>query len=390
MSATLLVLNAGSATLKFEFFGLGGAEPRPLARGLIDGIGKASARLTLHAADGGHALFEDALVAGEHHHALQAVFDCAARHDWQLAAVAHRVVHGGTRFHGATRLDAEAIADLRALVPLAPLHQPVSLAAIDTIAELAPAIPQIACFDTAFHATQDPLATRFGIASHWHDDGVRRYSFHGLSYAAIARQLPAVLGQEEADKRVVVLHLGSGSSACALYRRRSVATSMGFSAVEGLMMGTRPGNLDPEVVLYWQEHEGMSVAEVRAELYKRSGLLGVSGGISADMRELLASDAPAAATAVDLYCYRAAREVGALAVQAGGLDHIVFTAGIGEKSAAVREKILTRLAWLGFAIEPDANTRNAPRISRDTSLGHAWVIRTDEEGQMAREAAALL
>ncbi len=385
----LLILNPGSATLKFEFFALGEQGPVPRYCGMVDGIGRESARLQIQRVADGSSVLECTLQPAAHTDALAAVFAFAREHGYSLAAVAHRIVHGGPFFQQAVRLTPEVVAKLETLIPLAPLHQPVGLAAIAAVSSVDPDVVQIACFDTAFHTTQDPLGTRFAIAQRWHDAGVRRYSFHGLSYAAIAHKLPEVLGSERAEGRVAVLHLGSGSSACILHRRQSVANSTGMSAVEGLMMGTRPGNLDPEVVLWWMENAGMDIAAVRRELYKASGLLGVSG-ISADMRELLASDQPMAALAVDLYCYRAAREIGALAVQAGGLDALVFTAGTGQRSAPVREKILARLAWLGFDLDADANQRNASCITRADSRLSAWVIATDEEGQMAREAAALL
>lgn len=386
----LLILNPGSATFKFEFFALAdNGEATPRYRGLVDGVGRDSARLLIERISDNSVAEDRQIQPASHPDALAAVFAFAREHGYTLAAVTHRIVHGGPFFQRAVRIDADVIAKLETLTPLAPLHQPVGLAAIAAVSQADPDITQIACFDTAFHTTQDPLGARFAIAQRWHDAGVRRYSFHGLSYAAIAHRLPEVVGPELAEGRVAVLHLGSGSSACILHRRQSVANSTGMSAVEGLMMGTRPGNLDPEVVLWWMENAGMDIAAVRRELYKASGLLGVSG-ISADMRELLASSEPAAALAVELYCYRAAREIGALAVQAGGLDALVFTAGTGQRSAPVREKILARLAWLGFDLDPEANAANAARITRDGSRLSAWVIATDEEGQMAREAAALL
>ncbi|MCG9065955.1 acetate/propionate family kinase [Laribacter hongkongensis] len=389
MKRIQLVLNAGSATLKFECFSLEHAEPEALVRGLIDGVGKAQASIKLKT-PAGETLVQRPLADSSHASALRAVFELARERDWGLEAVVHRVVHGGALFDGPVVLDDAKIARLRELAPLAPLHQPVALAAIEAVSEVAPGVVQIACFDTAFHIPQDPLATRFGLARRWHDAGVRRYGFHGLSYAAIARKLPGVLGAEEAEKRVVVMHLGSGSSACAIHRRQSVASSMGFSAVDGLMMGTRPGNLDPEVILYWIEHEQMSLADIRAEIYKQGGLLGVSGGLSSDMRELIDNPHPHAQEAVALFCYRAAREIGALAVQLGGIDHLVFTAGIGERSARVRARIVERLAWLGLKLDQEANQQDEACISTPDSSRGVWVIRTDEEGEMARQTRHLL
>lgn len=393
MSAPLLALNVGSATLKFTTFDIQGREPRVLVRGLVDGIGQAEGHLAARAADG-QVLCDEPLREVRHENAIAQVLALAESGRNRPGAIVHRVVHGGELFSRATRVDGEVCAQLHSLTPLAPLHQPAALAGLEAARRAALGVVQIACFDTAFHATQDPLATRFAIDRRWHDAGVRRYSFHGLSYAAISHQLPAVLGEGEADKRVVVLHLGSGSSGCVLHRRRSVANSTGMGACEGLMMGTRPGNLDPEVLLYWMEHGGMDIPAVRRELYRNSGLLGVSGE-SSDMRVLLASDSPQARLAVELYCYRAAREVAALAAQAGGVDHLVFTAGIGERSATVRAMILERLSWLGFALDAATNAAQAvhggaARLSSADSQRGIWVIPTDEEGQMAREAMALL
>lgn len=394
MTYSLLAFNVGSSTFKFTAFRVDAATPVAELSGMVDGIGRANGRLQLKDAVG-TLLREEALGHADHNDAIGRVLALDEIRRLQPRAIVHRVVHGGSVFEGATHIDATALAQIAALTPLAPLHQPAALAGLEAARLAAPQVAQIACFDTAFHRSQDELATRFGIDERWHAEGVRRYSFHGLSYAAIARQLPTVLGADAAEQRVVVLHLGSGSSACVLHRRRSVANSTGMSACDGLMMSTRPGNVDPEVILYWMEHAGMDIPRVREELYKRSGLLGVSAGESADMRALLASDSPQARRAVELYCYRAAREVGALAVQAGGLDHLVFTAGIGERSAEVRALILAQLAWLGFELDTETNAAIAHhgqigRISKTGSPRSAWVIATDEEGQMAREAMALL
>lgn len=387
MSA-LLALNVGSSSLKFTSFEVSGDAPILRLNGLIEGIGQNEARFTVKDTQG-MRIHDETLVNATHHLALMQVLAFVKQHATLPEAIVHRVVHGGSHFFGATLVNDDVRTILASLTPLAPLHQPGALAGLDAAMKLAD-VPQIACFDTAFHTTQDPLATRFGIDDRWHREGVRRYSFHGLSYAAIARQLPQVLGEEEAKKRIVILHLGSGSSACVIHNGKSVANSTGMSACDGLMMGTRPGAMDPEVILYWMENAGMDIARVRQELYKKSGLLGVSGGISADMRDLLNSNEAQAAIAVDLFCYRVAREVGALAAQAGGIDHIVFTAGIGERSAAVREKVLARLAWLGFSLDMMANDRGETCITTSDSERHAWVLATDEEGQMAREALALL
>lgn len=382
MSKALIAVNAGSATLKFRAYTPDGRTL--LARGMVDRFGMDNSTLEL---DAGSRRVRLQLSGNSRDEAIGAVLNLLADQSLQPLAVAHRVVHGGEHYHAPVVLTAEVLDDLAALIPLAPLHQPVSLAVMSAFARLDPQLTQIACFDTAFHAGQPAIATRFGIARHWHDAGIRRYGFHGLSYAAIARHLPE-LGL--ADARVVVLHLGSGASACALQAGQSVASSMGFSAVDGLMMGSRPGNLDPEVVLYWMEHEGMDVAAVRQELYKKSGLLGVSGGLSADMRALLTSRDEAAREAVELFCYRAAREVASLATAMRGLDALIFTAGIGEHSPEVRSRILKQLGWLGFDADLAANLSHATRLTTANSARHAYVIATDEEGEMAREASALL
>lgn len=379
MRPVLLALNAGSSTLKFRAYTPDGREE--LIVGLVDHINSPRCTLTLRSASGDIAHSRE-LDGG---HALDGTLAALRELGLDVGAVVHRVVHGGGHYAGPVRLDATTRAALQDYVALAPLHQPVSLATIDALAAGHPELPQYACFDTAFHHGQPPLSTRFAIARHWHDDGIRRYGFHGLSYAAIARRLPELgLG----NARVVVCHLGSGASACALRAGQSVASSTGFSAADGLMMGTRPGTLDAEVVLHWQEHYGMDIAAVRQELYKRSGLLGVSG-LSSDLRVLLTSEAPEAAEAVELFCERVAQEVARLAAVMQGLDAVVFTAGIGEHSPVVRARVLGKLAWLGFALDEAANAAHGPRLTRADSPRQAWVLATDEEGEMAREVAEL-
>ncbi|UTH72355.1 acetate/propionate family kinase [Chromobacterium sp. IIBBL 290-4] len=383
MTPCLLAINAGSSTLKFRAFSADGQTL--LARGMVDRFGSKEAKLQLSDARG-QPQTERPLDDASHQAALAAVLNSLADQQLQVRAVVHRVVHGGKRYHEPIRIDAAARAALDEYIPLAPLHQPVSLEVVDAFQELDDRLPQIACFDTAFHASQPEVATRFGIARHWHDEGVRRYGFHGLSYAAISRRLPEL---NLAHGKVVVCHLGNGASACAIESGKSIASSMGFSAVDGLMMGSRPGYIDPEVILYWQEHEGMGVKDVRRELYKNSGLLGVSG-VSADMRELLDSELPAAREAVELFCYRAAREVASLAGALRGLDAVIFTAGIGEHSAEVRGRILQQLAWLGFELDHAANLAHSRRLTTQNSRLPAYALPTDEEGEMARQAARLL
>jgi acetate kinase len=301
-----------------------------------------------------------------------------------LQAVGHRVVHGGERFFAPVRVDEAVLGELRRYESLAPLHQPHNLNAMAVLARTHPELPQAACFDTAFHHTQSRLATGFALPRSLAQAGIRRYGFHGLSYEYIAGVLPEYLGAA-ADRRVVVAHLGNGASLCAMEGRKSVATTMGFTPLDGLMMGTRCGALDPGVVLYLQQQLGMGVAEVAALLNERSGLLGVSG-ISPDMHTLLQSEAQEAQEAVELFVYRIGRELGSMAAALGGIDALVFCAGIGERAAAVREAILKQAAWLGFDLDPEANSRNGPRITSAQSAASAWVIPTDEEQVIARHA----
>ena len=261
-------------------------------------------------------------------------------------------------------------------------------AAIRAIQRLRPQLPQVACFDTAFHRCQPELAQRFALPEEYAQRGLLRYGFHGISYEYIASQLPRY-DAEAAAGRTIVAHLGNGASMCALQNGKSVATTMGFSTLDGLMMGQRPGSLDPGVLLYLLQQEGMSVQQLEELLYRRSGLLGVSG-LSMDMRELLASSEPAAALAIELYCYRAVRELGSLVAALGGLDALVFTGGIGENAAPIRAKICERLGWLGLEFDPQANANNSRRISRDGSRVRVWVIATDEELNIARQVVATL
>ncbi|MGE3648611.1 MAG: acetate/propionate family kinase, partial [Reyranellaceae bacterium] len=307
----------------------------------------------------------------------------------RLVAAGHRVVHGGAAYDRPVMIDRAAIGALTDLIPLAPLHQPHHLAAIAALTRLYPALPQVACFDTSFHHTQPAVATAFALPRKLSDEGVRRYGFHGLSYEYVASVLPQVVGAHVAAGRVVVAHLGNGASMCAMRGRRSVATTMGFTALDGLPMGQRCGNLDPGVVLYLMQQKGMSADAVAALLYHDSGLLGVSG-VSNDMRTLLASREPHAAEAVDLFVYRIGRELGSLAASLGGLDALVFTAGIGEHAAEIRRRVLQDAAWLGIEVDGTANDQGGPRLSRPGSKVSAWVIPTDEDLMIARHTWAIL
>ena len=300
----------------------------------------------------------------------------------------HRVVHGGVDYAGPVRITAEVVAKLERLVPLAPLHQPHNLRPIRALSARMPEVPQVACFDTGFHRAQPPLAQAFALPRELSEAGVRRYGFHGLSYEHIASVLPAHDARAAAG-RTVVLHLGNGASMCAIAAGRSIATTMGFTALDGLPMGTRSGSLDPGVVLYLMDEHKMDARAIETLLYRRSGLLGVSG-LSSDMRELLESEDPHAREAVALFCYRIGRELGSLAAALGGLDAIVFTAGIGEHAAAVREVVCRDAAWLGVKLDRAANARNGPMISTPDSRVAVWVIATDEESMIARHTRDVL
>jgi acetate kinase len=384
-----VVLNAGSSSLKFCIYQRPEAAAWRLeARGQIEGIGTAA---KFKATSGAGAVLADKAL-GAVRDARGALGELA---DWlrgcyrgaKVVAVGHRVVHGGSQFSGPTVVTPDVLESLRSLVPLAPLHQPYNLAAIEAVSERLPGVPQVACFDTSFHRGQPAVAELVPLPAEIRAHGVQRYGFHGLSYEYIASVLPEVA--PEIGARVIVAHLGSGASLCALKDGRSVDSTLGFTALDGLCMGTRPGALDPGVVLYLFQGLGMTVSQVEALLYKKSGLLGISG-ISNDMRDLLASDAPEARLAVDYFVYRAAKDIGALAAVLGGVDGVVFTAGIGERSAEIRRRICEASAWLGLELDAEANASGASRISRAGSRVSAWVIPTNEELMIARHTASVL
>jgi acetate kinase len=303
-------------------------------------------------------------------------------------AVGHRVVHGGVEFASPARIDDAVLTALDRLVPLAPLHQPHNLAAIRAVSRMAPRLPQVACFDTAFHRTQPEVAQRFALPRRFTDEGVRRYGFHGLSYEYVASVLPRY-DAAAAPGRTVVAHLGNGASLCALSGGRSIATTMSFTPADGLMMGTRAGSLDPGVLLHLMARHGMTARDLEHLLYHESGLLGVSG-VSSDMRTLLASDDPRAAEAIDLFVYRIGRELGSLAAALGGIDALVFTGGIGENAKAVRARVCRDAAWLGVSLDGDANESGGPRISRPGSGAAVWVLPTNEELMIANHTRQVL
>ncbi|MFH1812867.1 MAG: acetate/propionate family kinase [Pseudomonadota bacterium] len=394
MKKSLLVINAGSSSIRFAQFELAaGALPVRGMQGHIDGLGR-TPQLVVHDRLGGcvaqRALDPGGDPAADHASALVALFDCIAGPDWPDGphAVAHRIVHGGPAFVRPVRVTSDVLVQLQELVPLAPLHQPLGLAALRAAAARWPGVPQIACFDTAFHATRSPVEQAFALPQPLRDAGIRRYGFHGLSYEYIAGVLPLHLGAL-AGGRIVVAHLGNGASLCAMRGRKSVATTMGMTPLDGLMMGTRCGRIDPGAVLHLIRGLGMTPDEVETLLYRHSGLLGTSG-ISGDMRVLEASSEPAAGFAIDLYVHAITRELGAMVALLGGLDALVFTAGIGEHSARIRERVCRDAAWLGVELSAGANDAGETRISTPRSRASAWVIPTHEARVIAHQAGALL
>ena len=393
----VLILNAGSSSLKFALFPM---TPRladtPRLSGQVEGIG---AEPLMHAKDTHTGeRFTEALSVpegtdqnGQHRLALEFIFDWINRHSpgVDIVAAGHRIVHGGDHYGAPVVLTPEVVTELEALIPLAPLHQPHNLRAIKLLFGLMPNVRQVGCFDTAFHRTRLPVAERFPLPRALFNEGVKRYGFHGLSYEYVSRQLPDLLGEEKARGAIIIAHLGNGASMCALNEGQSRDTSMGFTAVDGLMMGTRTGALDPGVILYLLQAKGMDAKALEKLLYKESGLLGVSG-ISQDMRTLLASDKAEAAEAVDLFCYRIVREIGALAACIGGLDALVFTGGIGEHAAEVRRRVCAQLQWLGVDLDQAANENKATRISKAGSQTEVLVIPTDEEWMIAQHTQNLI
>jgi len=389
MADVILVLNAGSSSIKFRAFDAAGMDL--VLYGQAEGLYTAP-RFTARDA-GGAAIGDKSWDEGAgigHQGAIEYIgeFLRSHREGHRLAAVGHRVVHGGLEFPKAVVATPGVLEQLDKLTPLAPLHQPHNLAPIRILAQLRPDVPQVACFDTAFHRGQPEVAQAYALPAAISARGVRRYGFHGLSYEYIASVLPQFAPQAAAGATVVA-HLGNGSSMCAIAAGKSVASTMGFTAVDGLPMGTRCGNVDPGVILYLMDELKMDARAIETLIYKQSGLLGVSG-ISSDMRALLASDDPRARFAVELFTYRAARELGSLAAALHGLDALVFTAGIGEHSALIRDRICREAGWLGVELDPAANEAGGPRISTAGSRVSAWVIPTNEELMIARHTRAAI
>lgn len=394
MNGCISVINSGSSSIKFSLYDqLEDEEMRLLFSGQIEGIGSSP---QFSAKD------NEGEIIGEHHwenspacsHSMLLEFligwirEQRQRRDLQLTGVGHRVVHGGDKFSKPVLVDEELLTALMRFIPLAPLHQPHNLETIRAIMKLGPEIPQVACFDTSFHTSNPAYAKRFALPRRLHDEGIRRYGFHGLSYEYISRKFRAI-SPDDASGRVIAAHLGSGASMCAMKDGVSIDSTMGFSAMDGLVMGTRPGSLDPGVILYLLDEKGFRIEELNDLLYRQSGLLGMSE-ISNDMRILQESDEPQAEEAIAVFLYRIQRDIGSLAAVLGGLDALVFTAGIGENSASIRRKVCRSAQWLGLEIDEKANIDGKLQISRKDSKVSVWVIPTDEELMIATHTRKIL
>jgi len=394
MAKMILALNAGSSSIKFAVFAIHetGFLPGQHCRGEIEDIGGQTRffmRTTVEQPDN-HKAVRKTISARNHAEALEYILNWLEENepDLQFIAVGHRVVHGGTHFRQPVKVDAVVMQEMEMLIPLAPLHQPHALRAIKALTSLRPGIPQVACFDTGFHTGMPRVEQIFALPRELEMKGIRHYGFHGLSYESIAFQVPKYLG-DASEGRVVVAHLGHGVSLCAMQKRKSIATSMSFTPLDGLPMGTRCGAIDPAIVLYLLREEGMTPDEVSDLLNHQSGLLGMSG-ISGDMSTLIASQCAEATEAIDAFVYRVGREIASLAAAMGGLDALVFTAGIGEHSIVMRARICHAAAWLGVKLDDTANHAGGPCISMDRSTVSAWVIPTNEEQVIARHTATLI
>lgn len=390
-AAAILVINAGSSSLKFAVYAI--QTPRQQVRlyhGAIENMdGENSARFSL-LADKSTPLKDEAIDAVDQHQAMRYLLDWLEQHsaEWRIVAAGHRLVHGGAHFTQPVRLDQAQIEQLRSYIPLAPLHMPHNLAAIEALWQQRPNLPQVACFDTAFHHSMPELEQIFALPRQYREQGIRRYGFHGLSYEYIASVLPEHLG-DQAEGRIIVAHLGHGASLCALHRRKSMATSMSFTPLDGIPMATRPGALDPGVLLYLLREKGLSLSALETLLNHQSGLLGLSG-FSGDMRQLLADPRPAAAQAIDYFVHHTQRAIASLAGALGGLDALVFTAGIGENAPRIRARICQQGAWLGIALDAEANAQNRIRISSPDSRVSVWRIATNEELVIARHTQGFI
>jgi acetate kinase len=389
MSKTMLALNAGSSSIKFGLFDMTGATPTYLFAGEVADIG-GKPRLTVKDIDGKLVLDRGWPTPRKQADILDDILGWTDHNAGSggLAAIGHRIVHGGSQFVAPVRLTHKTIDELARLTPMAPLHQEACLAPARTLLSLRPDLMQVGCFDTAFHAALQPPVSRFAIPRSYEESGIRRYGFHGLSYEFIAGRLQEI-SPDLAGKRTVVAHLGSGASLCAMRHGRSVDTTMGFTPLDGVMMGTRCGTIDPGILLYLQRERGLSAEDIEQILYHKSGLLGVSD-VSSDMRTLLSSSDPHAAEAVDLFTFEAAKAVCAMALTLEGLDCLVFTGGIGEHAAKVRALVCSRLRWLGLELDPTANDSDADLVSSGSSSVEIRVIPTSEETTIARHVRAMV
>jgi acetate kinase len=390
LDSVVLTLNAGSSSLKFAAFRLvDGGEPSLLASGQIEGIG-ATAKGSVKIASGETAElnFDRSHAGVDHAAAMGAILDWLkkAGYDSSVAAVGHRIVHGGPAYAEPVRIDDATLAKLKALIPLAPLHQPHNVAGVEAAMKAFPSTPQVACFDTAFHRSHPFINDAYALPRSYYDEGIRRYGFHGLSYEFITRKLRAIAPQIARDD-VIIAHLGNGASMCAVHDGRAVATTMGFTALDGLAMGTRCGQIDPGVVLYLMTEKKMSADAISDLLWKNSGLKGMSG-LSQDMRELEASDSPAAGDAIAYFVARIRRELASLTAAVNGVEAIVFTAGIGEHSWKVREAALKDMEWMGLNLDAEANRANAQIISAKKSPTTVFVIPTNEELMIAEHTVS--
>jgi acetate kinase len=388
MPDCLAVLNAGSSSIKFALYAA--HDEALLFRGQIESI-ELEPRLKVRDAAGGTVAEQRWPPEGLNHRtATQQIVRVTndLLNGGKVVAVGHRVVHGGMRYSVPMPISSDVIEELQSLVPLAPLHQPHNLAPIRAIIEHAPKLPQVACFDTAFHRSQAAIVQSFALPRRYFAEGIRRYGFHGLSYEYVAAQMRHI-APNIADRRLIIAHLGNGASLCAVQKGRSVASTMGFTAVDGLMMGTRCGIIDPGVILYLMDEHGMDGRAIEDLIYRKSGLLGVSG-ISSDMRTLRASPMPEATDAIALFVHRIVREIGSLAAALGGLDALIFTGGIGENDQATRSEVAGGCAWLGLVLDRARNLAGTGRISADASPVQAWVVPTNEELMIARHTAGIL
>jgi acetate kinase len=392
MSGWILTINAGSSSIKFAVFSCEAEALDLIVRGQVDGIGTAP-RFVAKDYDGAHlneSVWEPVPEGQGHAVALGKIVDWLGRfaHGERLLAVGHRFVHGGPNYGAPVVIDETVLAELQRLVPLVPLHQPHNLAAVRAVAQTRPDLPQIACFDTAFHQNRALVSHQFGLPAELYESGIRRYGFHGISYEYITRCL-GELDPAMGEGRVVIAHLGSGCSLCAVRAGRSVETTMSFSALDGLPMGTRCGALDPGVLLYLMRNRGMDATALEDLLYKRSGLLGISG-LSNDLRVLEQSEDPRAAEAIDYFVYRIGQSLGSMVAALGGLDALVFTAGVGENSPLIRRRVCEDAGWLGVGIDHDRNERAERRLSPDGVTPSVWVIPTDEERMIALHTQGLV